>query len=651
MAQSPIVRPVLLGAPRNRHARNSPFLVGLASFGVVIAGICAYILWFTNSSAVNAAHRLIVQDVRVRDTLGQSLSMPLALGWTFNGESRFFALITTGNSGGFVVAHALQRSSSWEFTRLEVVDQTENYLIDLSPTTTAASSDELHVQGRIYLIALGDSAKNEVNSLAHFLNDDFKVPVKILDPLQLPSDAYDPVRKQWIGDMLVDAMAAKHPDLAADLDAKIIGILDGDMYPRSLGWNFAFNYRAGDKYAVIPAALLDPGSSRRPPSDTIKMDRLRKVVLKIVGLFYFGFKSSNDPSSPMSFEGTLNAVDRQDSGFLISDIETTTKSNIEGTPCLTFSSATVSGVSRLRLVQSCRDHTDFRENGFYEVDLSRGEFRTERGDLRSLGAMPLHLDRLYASELDAHKMRAFGRHTWQNLDDDVWSTNPQSIQVISIGSIKYRRTTPGVGFSPLARYRSDDGRQLTWENGRWRVEDRNGNVSHYLGCGANTPIACFFVDESDSEGDRIAVVRDAVGHIDKVVQTTAHDLPEAAKEDHTWTFAYKGNTIQQISDSDGKTAHYGYDTDSYLTDVEADGHTVHYEYNADHRMNRVSEDGHSFNIHYDAEGRADELDLADNFTYRIKYGGGSVQVISPNETWTVEMNDGFFHLESGKPKM
>ena len=127
----------------------------------------------------------------------------------------------------------------------------EDHILNLTPVTGIAPADRLHGKARLYLVAMGSSAASEVIDLAKFLREECGVQAEVLPAMEPPEAAHPVQRKQWIADMLLEAMAAKFPDIAGDADARIIGVIDDDIYPRSLNWDFTFNYRFADKYAVL----------------------------------------------------------------------------------------------------------------------------------------------------------------------------------------------------------------------------------------------------------------------------------------------------------------------------------------------------------------------------------------------------------------
>ena len=99
------------------------------------------------------------------------------------------------------------------------------------------ASRSLARKGSAVSRALGSSAASEVTDLAKFLREECGVEAEVLPAMEPPEAAHHLQRKQWIADMLLEAMAAKFPDIAGDADARIIGVIDDDIYPRSLNWD------------------------------------------------------------------------------------------------------------------------------------------------------------------------------------------------------------------------------------------------------------------------------------------------------------------------------------------------------------------------------------------------------------------------------
>lgn len=190
------------------------------------------------------------------------------------------------------------------------------------------------------------------------------------------------------------------------------------------------------------------------------MERLQKIAMKAVGLLYLGFKESVDPQSADGVEASIDDIDRMGSVYLASDALSATrveKKAYDGSPCLTFYSSARAGVALRRPILPCWQKDLDDESTEFQIDLAHGRFALTRDDLYRGGLMPLVLQRMNFSHQFDDKVRAFGKNSWQNLDDTVWSADPNSIQTINIYGTLFVRLTRGNGFSPQAVYRGLQG--------------------------------------------------------------------------------------------------------------------------------------------------------------------------------------------------
>jgi predicted Zn-dependent protease len=611
-------------------------------------------LRLVNSPAGKEAGQRIRGDARVRAEFGDDIHIPFAWGWAFNGQAQIYAHVSGNRGRGSAIVNMEGDGDTRAITSLEVRNAAEGHVINLNKPSTPATPEQLKgwASGTLYFVALGELANGDVDQLAAFFERDFGIAVKTLPPMSLPSAAYDSHRKQWVAEMLARTIEEKYPEVSSDPDARVVGILEDDTYIRSFNWAFTYSYRENNKYSVVPTARLDPSFGGFPANEAIRIERLRKVAMKAVGLMHLGFAESTDPQSVDALEATVGDIDRMGSVYLASDVRTRpSRQDTDGTPCLTFFSANVAGAPLRKPIAPCWQYRDNSETSQFQINLAQGKFQATRNDLYRGGPVPLQLVRMNFSTHFDDKVRAFGRSSWQSLDDTVWSSDPNSIQTININGVLYDRITPGNGFSPAAKYRAGANQGsfsyalLSWENNAWRIDTGDGEVWRYLGCGASTRIRCYFMGMTDLAGDGIAVDRDlkTTGHIQKVSQKTNANFPEAAEHDHTWTPVYDGEKITEIHDSDGGSANYRYDPDEYLTDVEADGHHVHYDYDGGHRIAAVVEDGHAVQIHYDAEGRADRVDLP-NGSMNIHYSGESIEVEAAGRKYTVTIMPSYFRV-------
>jgi YD repeat-containing protein len=632
-----------LPPPPIRPKQGNPLpyiLLALAAIAVLVLGL----EWrIAHCHGAEEALQRIRTDARVRAEFGDDVSVWFGVGGGFADQGWLYGWLSGKHLHGHAIANLQGVAGRWELAGLEVVDESEGHIISLAKPESPIEPDQLKAPGSIYLVALGNTATGDAADLTSFFANELGIPIKTLPAMPLPAEAYDASRKQWVAELLVQAMEAKYSEVAADPDAKIIGVLEDDQYIRDFGWDFTFSYRYQSKYSVISPFRLDPAFRRFSPNAAIRMERLRKVAMKAVAFLYLGLNESQNPQSVDAFEGSTEEIDRMGSVYLASDLRTrNTNDDMDGEPCLTFYSINLVGPALSKPIIPCWQRQDENENTQYQIDLLQGRFQLTRNDLFRGGPVPLLLQRMFFSNHLDERVRAFGKSSWQNLDDTVWSTDPSSIQVISINGVKFHRLTPGTGFSPAARYQAGpqngvfSNALLSWENGGWRVETNRQEIWRYLDCGPNTPVQCYYLGTRSQAEDAVEVKRDrATGHIQQVVQKTNPDLPSVAAHDHVLTPTYDGNKIVEITDSDGQTAHYHYDAQEFLTDTDADGHRVHYDYDNAHRITGVVEDGMELGIHYDAEGRPFRVDFPHGSGYSIKYSENNIEVVGPGGKYRV----------------
>ena len=120
--------------------------------------------------------------------------------------------------------------------------------------------------------------------------------------MSLDSLAVDERRGQAVADGLIDTVRRRYAPLARDPGARVIGITQRDMYILSMQkqWTFAFSLRGKDRrFAVVSYARMDPVAFKQPPNEELLRSRLRKMVMKNIGVMYYELPLSNDPRSVM----------------------------------------------------------------------------------------------------------------------------------------------------------------------------------------------------------------------------------------------------------------------------------------------------------------------------------------------------------------
>lgn len=520
---------------RPRRIWPKVLFVLAALVGIFAAAAIRYQLWLFHSAPVIFAREMVVNDPRVQAEFGRDVHFRYVLGWPGSDDANFSAAVVGAEGQGTVYAQLHRRNGSWNAQRMELFNEAEAHVINFSPPPPVVGVGQLHGFGRLYLVPLGAGASDEVNDLAEFLRNDFNVPVQVL-PAVAPSElARDKGPRRWIGEMLVDDVASHYPQISTDEDASTIAVIDDDMSLRTLGMDYSFNFRRGSRFAVIAGARLDPGFYGLKPSPIIKRERLKKVLLKDVGDYYFHFPDTQNAASVMLYGRDLTEIDRM-SGQYLQSVEGQLKlDGQDGKPCLGFSTANILGTPRVQAVRSCIDSDSFTAESHYVVDLSTGELRATHMDLYRSGPAELFLERTQYNRTYGDIMPAFGRGSHDNFDDGVASTDTGSMQTVIIQGVTFVRVTPGVGFSTTARWVAPDNSgefsnaTLSFQRAMWEVDTQDGGMWRYIICPPDD--ICYFMEKTNPAGDQVRVSRNPDKHIVKVTEATKDDL--AAKRRKT----------------------------------------------------------------------------------------------------------------------
>ncbi len=150
---------------------------------------------------------------------------------------------------------------------------------------------------KLYFVPLGDFSSPPLRELA--LNYKRKSGISIVSLPVLPTESatFDARRNQFIAEELVDLIKRRYPKLARDPNAIVIGLTEKDIYIREETWQFAFSYRVDGRFAVVSSARMNPVNFGQPANAELLDSRVRKMILKNIGLLYFHMPLSNNPKS------------------------------------------------------------------------------------------------------------------------------------------------------------------------------------------------------------------------------------------------------------------------------------------------------------------------------------------------------------------
>ena len=149
---------------------------------------------------------------------------------------------------------------------------------------------------KLYFVPVNSFSSAGVKLLVTYYKKKIGIDAITLEPLPLRLAAIDNRRQQLVAEDIVDLMKRTYPKLAGDPNAIVIGLTNEDMYSRNCDWKFAFSRWQG-RFAVVSSARMNPLNLGAAPNDDLLNIRLRKMVLKNIGLLYYELPTSRDRRS------------------------------------------------------------------------------------------------------------------------------------------------------------------------------------------------------------------------------------------------------------------------------------------------------------------------------------------------------------------
>jgi serine/threonine protein kinase/predicted Zn-dependent protease len=155
-------------------------------------------------------------------------------------------------------------------------------------------------EGDVYLLSFDDVSFERLARLYKKLSVRLGIRIQITGCMNAP---FDSARQQFIAEDLTDRVKM----IRIVPHALVMGITSNDLYIKQLGWAWAFGmYEPETGYSVISSARMDPHNFGAPKDEALLETRLRKMIVRYLGLLYFKKPPSNDPKSVLF--GTLSGV-------------------------------------------------------------------------------------------------------------------------------------------------------------------------------------------------------------------------------------------------------------------------------------------------------------------------------------------------------
>jgi len=310
-----------------------------------------------------------------------------------------------------------------------------------------AKLSELHGEGEVYLVPIGDQVIAPKSLLQHYKSK-FNLTIQLLPQLPVEQKTFDAQRKQYIAEEMIEQMTLAHPDLDKDPNAVMIALTSEDIYPRSSDSEYVCTYRAGQSAVVSTHRMSN--ASQGVSADPELARRLQHMLTMDIAMLHYNLVQSADPESVLY---PVVVPDEKPDDIWESDVHP--EDSVYGLTgdryCLrlTYSYRT----SRMMLDpggMDCSEGGNIDSEAFL-IEPGDGNLSLYKTDF-SLGGKPEIVfvrEYVHGNEIK----RAFGMGGDHFYDTDLVTDNPAVMDEMVLaspvgGGWHFKRTSPGRGFSP-----------------------------------------------------------------------------------------------------------------------------------------------------------------------------------------------------------
>jgi predicted Zn-dependent protease len=171
---------------------------------------------------------------------------------------------------------------------------------------------------RICLVPLGKVSPDLVAHLTDYYEKEYGLRISVLGPGAIPESLLNDERRQIDALDLQELIQTRFPQYQGNADVILIGLTPVDVYIGTSDWRYAF----GMSYPqpVISTARMSPAAYGANDDNKLWYIRVRKLMSKYIGLWYYDLELSDDPDSPM-FNNILSPddLDRMDEPLPVED--------------------------------------------------------------------------------------------------------------------------------------------------------------------------------------------------------------------------------------------------------------------------------------------------------------------------------------------
>lgn len=150
---------------------------------------------------------------------------------------------------------------------------------------------------KLYFVPLGNFSTASLTKLANASKQKTGIEVIVTQPVPFALTTVDKRRQQVIAEEAINLMRARYPELASDPNAIVIGLTNDDLFIRHEDDQYAFCYRMLARFAVVSSARMDPTNLGGSADELLTESRMRKMLLKNIGILYYRLPVNHDPKS------------------------------------------------------------------------------------------------------------------------------------------------------------------------------------------------------------------------------------------------------------------------------------------------------------------------------------------------------------------
>jgi hypothetical protein len=164
----------------------------------------------------------------------------------------------------------------------------------------------------LYLLPIGNLPQKYVDAVSARVRAQFSMPVTVLPPAAFEHGAEGSVGPRVVADDLIAFSRERYAATLRETGARLIAITPYDMYtPQIPRWDFTFALRDDqNRVAVVSYARMDPTIFDNEPDDELLESRLRKMIIKNVGILCYARSASTDSRSVLY--GNIGGTDELD---------------------------------------------------------------------------------------------------------------------------------------------------------------------------------------------------------------------------------------------------------------------------------------------------------------------------------------------------